>query len=143
MKRWVYCYFGDMPVTPTYDWSETVDEVTIRVRLPGITRRKADIFATEVLVKVVAHPYVLLLDLHAEIDADAGAAFSMPGEVLFRLPKVCPMPSSSKLDQLSTNCLFTIMRRKNGAHGPNWFTADQNWLVRQGESLASIVHTRS
>eukprot|EP00892_Ulva_mutabilis_P000258 jgi/Ulvmu1/10232/UM060_0033.1 len=76
-----------MPVTPQYEWSQTVDRIIIRVRLPGITRQKADIFATDVLVKVVAHPYVLILDLHAEVDSDNGSAYASPGEVVFRLPK--------------------------------------------------------
>lgn len=87
-----------MPVTPQYEWSQTDDQVVIRVRLPGITRNKADIFATDVLVKVVAHPYVLLLDLHAEVDSDAGSAYATPGEVVFRLPKVCHTPDAFTYD---------------------------------------------
>lgn len=77
-----------MPVTPQYEWSQTIDHIDVRVKLPGITRQKPDIFVTEVLVKVVAHPYVLVLDLHAAVDTDSGSAYATPGEIVFNLPKV-------------------------------------------------------
>lgn len=80
-----------MPVTPHYDWSQTIDEINLRVKLPGLTKQKPDVFVTEVLVKVVAHPYVLVLDLLDSIDCDNGSAYATPGEIVFSLPKVCPV----------------------------------------------------
>ena len=77
-----------MPVTPQYEWSQTIDQVDIRVKLPGITKQKPDIFVTDVLVKVGAHPYVLVLDLQAAVDTDRGSAYATPGEIVFKLPKV-------------------------------------------------------
>jgi hypothetical protein len=79
-----------MPVTPEFEWSQTEVEVVIDVSIKGITKQKMDVFATDAMVKVVAHPYVLILDLLEDVDADASKAYVQPGHVTFRLKKVCP-----------------------------------------------------
>lgn len=78
-----------MPVTPEYVWSQTDEEVVIEVDIKGITRMKMDVFATDAMVKVVAHPYVLIVDLLEDVDADSSTAYTRPGHVTFRLRKVC------------------------------------------------------
>lgn len=77
-----------MPVTPEYEWSQTDEEVVIEVDIKGITRQKMDVFATDAMVKVVAHPYVLIVDLLEDVDADVSTAYTQPGHVTFRLKKV-------------------------------------------------------
>lgn len=77
-----------MPVTPAYEWSQTDEEVVIDVQIKGITKQRMDVFATDAMVKVVAHPYVLILDLLEDVDADASTAYTQPGHVTFRMKKV-------------------------------------------------------
>lgn len=127
-----------MPVTPTYSWSQTIDQVDIRVKLPGLTRQKPDIFVTDVLVKVVAHPYVLLLDLHAAIDSDNGAAYATPGDIVFKLPKVRCLRLTAIISLLRSNwaCLGSSesvgLSRESLAHGVRWFTMDPRLLLKKG-----------
>jgi len=57
-----------MPVAPQYTWEQTLEGLTIRVQLPGITRCRPDVFATSALLKINALPYLLHLDLRHDVD---------------------------------------------------------------------------
>ena len=96
-----------MPVTPEYQWSQTAEEVVIEVDIKGITKQKMDVFATDAMVKVVAHPYVLIIDLLEDVDADASAAYTQSGHVTFRLKKVCSFTyPSACVRSLLCDCLL-------------------------------------
>jgi CS domain len=76
-----------MPVTPKYEWNQTERLVEIKVLVPSITRQKPDVFGTSALVKVVAHPYFLQLDLAHDVNFAKGVATVKSGFVRFTLPK--------------------------------------------------------
>jgi hypothetical protein len=97
-----------MPVTPKYSWSQDHDFIEVEVLIPGVTKQKTDAFGTASLVKVVAHPYFLLIDLLHDVDLGKSVAVVKGGSVWFRLPKVRRhtsdrMPFVSTLHQRQTN----------------------------------------
>lgn len=85
-----------MPVTPKYTWSQSDDFVEIVVDVPSLTRHKPDVFGTSALVKVVAHPYFLQLDLAHDVLFKKGVATIKSDQIRFRLPKVRSQSMLSK-----------------------------------------------
>lgn len=83
-----------MPLTPLYEWDETDVGLEVRVKLPGATRSKSDVYATDCMVKVNCSPYLLVLDLHQEVDDTRSAATFTGDGVRFKLFKVsaCVLP---------------------------------------------------
>ncbi len=78
-----------MPITPQYEWDESEQVVEVRVSLPGASKSKSDVFATDCMVKVNLAPYLLVLDLSGEVDPTRTiATFTTPSGVTFRLFKV-------------------------------------------------------
>ncbi len=77
-----------MPVAPEYAWEQTLDGLTIRVQLPGITRCRPDVFATSALLKINAQPYLLHLDLRHDVDDARTVAAVTDQGVTFSLHKV-------------------------------------------------------
>lgn len=99
-------------LTPRYDWHETATGLEVRVHLPGASRARTDVFATSALIKVNSPGYLLLLDLHKDVDEGQSTA-TLDGEgVTFKLVKVghrhvCWAPSVDvdSLATLETGCL--------------------------------------
>lgn len=86
-----------MPVTPQYEWDETRSQVNVRVTLSGLTKQKPDVFATDALVKVVAHPYLLILDLAADVVSEWSSAVVNNCVITFTLCKVRGMVYSARI----------------------------------------------
>ncbi len=57
-----------MPIAPLFTWSETATTVEVKVDVAGASRSKADVFATDCLLKINCPPYLLILDLFGIID---------------------------------------------------------------------------
>lgn len=77
-----------MPISPKYEWQETATTLEVRVDIKGLSRAKAEVFATDALLKVNCLPYLLLLDLAHDVDdAQSAATLSTEG-VTFKLVKV-------------------------------------------------------
>ena len=74
-----------MPITPKIDWNETDEslEVVVHVAAGG----KADVFATDCLLKVNAPPYLLITDLYGFVDESRTVASIATGTITFRLTK--------------------------------------------------------
>ncbi|GLI70787.1 hypothetical protein VaNZ11_015654 [Volvox africanus] len=79
-----------MPLTPRYTWSETEASLEVTVDVPGVSRAKADVFATDAFLKVNYPPYLFALDLHKEVDDSRSSATIIPGKVVFQLFKRDP-----------------------------------------------------
>lgn len=81
-----------MPVSPKYTWCQSDTHVEIDVEISRITLQKPEVFGTSALVKVVAHPYFLLVDLAHDVKFEKGVAVVKPGKIHFSLPKVGSNP---------------------------------------------------
>ena len=79
---------GDMPISPKYEWTETDATLEVRVTVPGVSRAKADVFATDAFLKVNCPPYLFALDLHANVDDSHSSATITSEGVTFKLHKV-------------------------------------------------------
>jgi hypothetical protein len=77
-----------MPISPSYTWDETELALEVVVSLPGASRAKSDVFATECMLKVNSSPYLLLIDLYDEVDDSRSAATLTGDGVVFKLFKV-------------------------------------------------------
>ncbi|KAL6756094.1 hypothetical protein V8C86DRAFT_123284 [Haematococcus lacustris] len=79
-----------MPIAPLYEWDETDLTVEVRVKLPGVSRAKSDVSATDCMIKVNSVPYLLLIDLHGDVDDARSSATLTTEGVRFNLYKVSP-----------------------------------------------------
>ncbi|KAJ9532516.1 hypothetical protein QJQ45_010595 [Haematococcus lacustris] len=79
-----------MPIAPLYEWDETDLTVEVRVKLPGVSRAKSDVSATDCMIKVNSVPYLLLIDLHGGVDDARSSATLTTEGVRFNLYKVSP-----------------------------------------------------
>eukprot|EP00111_Clytia_hemisphaerica_P024703 TCONS_00072791-protein len=70
------------------EWSETENNVTLKVPLKGANTKTLDIFSSPKYIKVSAPPYYYEVALHDEIDDDISKATINNGQVLFHLQKV-------------------------------------------------------
>ena len=93
-----------MPVTPQYSWTQNAETVDVCVHLPSTTRRKSEVFGTTALIKVVAHPYFLQLDLAEDVDYSRAVATLKGSVVRFVLPKVCDHLSHASLPPSPAPC---------------------------------------
>lgn len=98
-----------MPVTPQYEWDETSCQVNVRVTLSGLTKQKPDVFATDALVKVVAHPYLLLLDLAADVVSERSSAVVNNCVITFTLCKVRTARTTAR--QRVSHCRLLCLSR--------------------------------
>ena len=57
-----------MPVSGTYTWEETYDNVTVTIPWKGKSLKKVDIFLAETILKINDPPFLLDLNLHGTID---------------------------------------------------------------------------
>ncbi|KAG2487660.1 hypothetical protein HYH03_013797 [Edaphochlamys debaryana] len=76
-----------MPLNPQYQWSETESTLEVTVDVPGVSRAKADVFATDAFLKVNCPPYLFALDLAKEVDDSRSSATLVTGAVVFKLCK--------------------------------------------------------
>ncbi|GFR46189.1 hypothetical protein Agub_g7718 [Astrephomene gubernaculifera] len=76
-----------MPLTPQYTWSETEASIDVTIEVPGISRSKADVFATDAFLKVNCPPYLFALDLYKDVDDNRSSATIIPSGVVFKLYK--------------------------------------------------------
>ncbi|GLD95303.1 hypothetical protein PINS_up003947 [Pythium insidiosum] len=60
-----------MPLTPRYTWKEDAASVALEVALPGTSLKHVDIYLSDLVVKLNAERYVLLLDLFDRVDESA------------------------------------------------------------------------
>lgn len=86
-----------MPIAPLFAWSETEETLQVDVQLQGASRTKADVFATDCLLKINSPPYLLIIDLFGCVDEAQSVVTVMPDGVTFRLIKV-------KLQHAATAC---------------------------------------
>lgn len=77
-----------MPISPKHEWQETATTLEVRVDIKGLSRSKAEVFATDALLKVNYPPYLLLLDLAHDVDDTQSAATLSADGVTFKLVKV-------------------------------------------------------
>ncbi len=78
-----------MPLTPKYTWSETELTIDVDVSIPGVSRCSPDILLADCVLKVNAPPYLLVLDLHGDVDDTQSAAKVDAQGIRFHLRKVC------------------------------------------------------
>ena len=105
-----------MPIAPKYTWSQSTTHVNIVADVPAITQHKAEVFGTRALVKVVAHPYFLQLDLAHDVNFARGLATIKSGQVQFKLPKVCfhqPTSASAALQSTLAPDMHLACRWRN------------------------------
>jgi dyslexia susceptibility 1 candidate gene 1 protein len=76
-----------MPIQPHYVWQETETTLEVRVDIKGVTGAKAEVFATDALLKVNCPPYLLVLDLQHEVDDTHSSATLSTEGVHFKLVK--------------------------------------------------------
>ncbi|KAG2432099.1 hypothetical protein HXX76_009026 [Chlamydomonas incerta] len=76
-----------MPLAPKYTWTETDVAIEVTVEVPGVSRSKADVFATDAFLKVNSPPYLFALDLAKDVDDTRSSATILPGKVVFTLFK--------------------------------------------------------
>ncbi|KAF1776603.1 Tetratricopeptide repeat [Phytophthora cactorum] len=74
-----------MPLVPRYTWEEDASSLALEVHLPGTALRNIDIYVSDLVVKVNAAPYVLLLDLQDAVDDASAVVKSIPASNLLRL----------------------------------------------------------
>ncbi|KAJ0412790.1 hypothetical protein ATCC90586_002420 [Pythium insidiosum] len=60
-----------MPLTPRYTWKEDVSSIALEVALPGTSLKHVDIYLSDLVVKLNAERYVLLLDLFDRVEDTA------------------------------------------------------------------------
>jgi hypothetical protein len=84
-----------MPLTSQYTWSETEGSLEVVVTVPGVSRAKADVFATSAFLKVNCPPYLFALDLAQDVDDARSTATLLPGRVVFTLTKVRAAPRAA------------------------------------------------
>eukprot|EP00198_Chlamydomonas_reinhardtii_P012046 XP_001701383.1 predicted protein [Chlamydomonas reinhardtii] len=76
-----------MPLAPKYTWTETDVAIEVTVEVPGVSKSKADVFATDAFLKVNSPPYLFALDLAKDVDDTRSSATILPGKVVFTLFK--------------------------------------------------------
>ncbi|RLN44892.1 hypothetical protein BBJ29_001841 [Phytophthora kernoviae] len=80
-----------MPLVPRYTWEEDAFSIALELQLPGTVLRNIDIYgrdhalAHDLVVKVNAAPYVLLLDLQETVDDASAAVKSIPASNVLRI----------------------------------------------------------
>ncbi|KAL3668858.1 hypothetical protein V7S43_006150 [Phytophthora oleae] len=74
-----------MPLVPRYTWEEDASSLALELHLPGTSLRNTDIYVSDLLVKVNAAPYVLLLDLQDAVDDASAVVKSFPASNLLRI----------------------------------------------------------
>ncbi|KAH7484363.1 hypothetical protein KRP22_005534 [Phytophthora ramorum] len=74
-----------MPLVPRYTWEEDASSLALELHLPGTSLRNIDIYVSDLVVKVNAAPYVLLLDLPDAVDDASAAVKSIPASNLLRI----------------------------------------------------------
>lgn len=84
-----------MPLSPLYTWEENFTTIKVVIDAPGLTRAKSDLLICDTFLRLNFPPYLLQLDLHADIDdANCNAVFGV-GMVTCHLRKVrrqsCPV----------------------------------------------------
>ena len=77
-----------MPISPIYEWTEGETNVEVRVSIQGAARSKADVFATDSLLKINCPPYLLIIDMFAVVDDSKTVVTLSADGVIFRLVKV-------------------------------------------------------
>ena len=77
-----------MPITPKFEWDETEGSLEVRVQLQGAANGKANVFATDCLLKINSPPYLLVLDLFGVVDDAKSSATLTSDGVTFKLVKV-------------------------------------------------------
>ncbi|OWZ21780.1 hypothetical protein PHMEG_0003610 [Phytophthora megakarya] len=74
-----------MPLAPRYTWEEDASSLALELHLPGTALRNTDIYVSDLVVKVNAAPYVLLLDLQDAVDDESVVVKSIPASNLLRI----------------------------------------------------------
>ncbi|KAG6594138.1 Dyslexia susceptibility 1 candidate protein [Phytophthora cinnamomi] len=74
-----------MPLAPRYTWEEDASNLALELHLPGKVLRNTDVYVSDLVVKVNAAPYVLLLDLQDFVDDSSAVVKSLPTSSLLRI----------------------------------------------------------
>ncbi|RLN82916.1 hypothetical protein BBJ28_00000887 [Nothophytophthora sp. Chile5] len=74
-----------MPLAPRFTWEEDASSIVLELHLPGTALRNIDIYVSDLVVKVNAAPYVLLLDLQDAVDDASAVVKSNPASNLLRI----------------------------------------------------------
>ena len=76
-----------MPVSGEYTWSETSESIEVLIPLKGVSPKKVDVFTASTILKVSYSPFLLDLNLHAEIIVDKCKAILKDGILRILLTK--------------------------------------------------------
>lgn len=76
-----------MPITGDYTWSETNDKVEVLIPLKGVSPKKVDVFSASNILKVAFPPFLIDLNLFAEIEVDQCRAVLKDGTLKILLAK--------------------------------------------------------
>ncbi|KAL7476093.1 hypothetical protein ACHAW6_001974 [Cyclotella cf. meneghiniana] len=76
-----------MPITGEYTWEETDDHIKVLIPLKGVSPTKVDVFTAPTILKVAYSPYLVNLDLYAEIECEKCKAILKDGTLKILLAK--------------------------------------------------------
>lgn len=79
-----------LDLLPHLSWEQTADAVQLTVRAPpgvAFARARADVFTTDLLVKINAAPHLLVVDLYAAVDDEQTVVTVSPEHIKVRLAK--------------------------------------------------------
>ncbi|GAX82265.1 hypothetical protein CEUSTIGMA_g9693.t1 [Chlamydomonas eustigma] len=101
-----------MPITPLFEYTQDEDGLEILVQVGGASKSKADVFATDSMIKVNCSPYLLLIDLHGVVDDSKTVVTISQEGILFRLLKTqkglwCQLEATGEKDE--------ILKRRNSS----------------------------
>nr|CCA15445.1 conserved hypothetical protein [Albugo laibachii Nc14] len=87
-----------MPVTPKYVWKQDKDAIQLQISLSCASLSNADIYVSDLVLKINAPPYLLVLDLYDSVDANAAEVCkqSKCKELWIRLKKFHERKTQSK-----------------------------------------------
>lgn len=120
--------YAAMPLAPRYSWSETDDSVVIQLQGVAI-KDQSQLLCGDAFVKVNAPPYLLVLDLHKDVDEEASRATVQGSSLTLSLKKVRRPPGLSA----SAAC--------QGAAGAHARCASKHGLVHAAHHASNSVHT--
>ena len=76
-----------MPVSGEFTWSETNSDIELCIPLKGVSPKKVDIFTASTILKVAYSPFLIDLNLYAEIQTEMSRAIMKDGTLKILLVK--------------------------------------------------------
>ncbi|KAL7470254.1 hypothetical protein ACHAXS_010492 [Conticribra weissflogii] len=79
-----------MPLTGSYSWFETINHIVVEVPLKAASRKKVDVFTAPLILKISYPPFLVDINLYAEIDEEKSKAVLEDGTLKVKLAKETP-----------------------------------------------------